>query len=80
VIAAMTLTTGAGKLALQGADKLLHTAGFALLVMPMLTVRLKSGLVNAPLALLLAALSNSSNPMKTGLAISLIFGRILWVF
>ena len=52
VIAATTLTPGAGKLAPQGADKLLHTAGFALLVMPMLMVRLKTGLVIAPLALL----------------------------
>ena len=52
VIAATTLTPGAGKLAPQGADKLLHTVGFALLVMPMLMVRLKTGLVIAPLALL----------------------------
>ncbi|MDB0012735.1 VanZ family protein [Paracoccaceae bacterium] len=52
VIAVTTLTPGAGKLAPQGADKLLHTADFALLVMPMLMVRLKTGLVIAPLALL----------------------------
>ena len=55
MIAATTLTPGAGKHAPQGADKLLHTAGFALLVMPMLMVRLKTGLVIAPLALLFGA-------------------------
>ena len=52
VIAAATLTPGAGKLAPQGADKLFHTAGFAMLVMPMLMVQLKTGLVIAPMALL----------------------------
>ena len=51
VIAAATLTPWAGKLAPQGVDKLFHTAGFAVLVMHMLMVRLKSGLVMAPLAL-----------------------------
>ena len=55
VIAVTTLTPGAGKLAPQGADKLLHTADFALLVMPMLMVRLKTGLVIAPLARLFGA-------------------------
>jgi hypothetical protein len=55
VIAVTTLTPWAGKLAPQGADKLLHTAGFALLVMHMLMVRLKSGLVMAPLALVFSS-------------------------
>jgi hypothetical protein len=51
VIAAATLTPWAGKLAPQGVDKLCHAAGFAVLVMHMLMVRLESGLVMAPLAL-----------------------------
>ena len=51
VIAAATLTPWAGKLAPQGVDKLFHAAGFAMLVIPMLMVRLKSGLVIASLAL-----------------------------
>ena len=51
VIAAATPTPWAGKLAPQGVDKLFHTAGFAVLLMHMLMVRLKSGLVMAPLAL-----------------------------
>ena len=52
VIAGATPTPWTGKLASQGVDKLFHTAGFAVLLMPMLMVRLKSGLVMAPLALL----------------------------
>ena len=81
MIAAATPTPWAGKLAPQGVDKLFHTAGFAVLLMHMLMVRLKSGLVMAPLALVFfAAPSNASNAMKTGLAISQNFGRILWVF
>ena len=51
VLALATLTPGAGKLAPQEADKLFHVAGFAFLVMPMLTVRLENGLVIIPLAL-----------------------------
>ncbi len=51
VIAAATLTPWAGKLAPQGVDKLFHAAGFAVLVMHMLMVRLKSGLVMASPAL-----------------------------
>ena len=51
VIAAATLTPWAGKLAPQGVDKLFHAAGFAVLVIPMLMVRLKSCLVIASLAL-----------------------------
>ena len=53
VIAATTLTPGAGKLAPQGVAKLFHTAGFAVLVVPLLAVHLKTGLVIAPLALVL---------------------------
>ena len=51
VIAAANLTPWAGKLAPQGFDQLFHAAGFAMLVIPMLMVRLKSGLVIASLAL-----------------------------
>ena len=51
VIAAANPTPWADKLAPQGVDKLFHTAGFAVLPMHMLMVRLKSGLVMAPLAL-----------------------------
>ena len=51
VIAAATPTPWAGKLAPQGVDKLFHAAGFAVLVIPMLMVRLKSSLVIASLAL-----------------------------
>ena len=53
VIAAATLTPRAGKLAPQGVAKLFHTAGFAVLVVPLLAVHLKTGLVIAPLALVL---------------------------
>ena len=53
VIAAATPTPWAGKLAPQGVDKLFHTAGFAVLVVPLLAVHLKTGLVIAPLALVL---------------------------
>ena len=51
VIAAAPLTPRAGKLAPQGVAKLFHTAGFAVLVVPLLAVHLKTGLVIAPLAL-----------------------------
>ena len=53
VIAAATLTPRAGKLAPQGVAKLFHSAGFAVLVVPLLAVHLKTGLVIAPLALVL---------------------------
>ena len=64
VIAGATPTPWTGKLASQGVDKLFHTAGFAVLVVPLLMVRLKTGLVVAPLALVFGGAIERIQPLS----------------